>query len=72
MNKDKMVWCIKQLLPLKYKTYYIQDSAVHYYTEWRMWFGKCFNIKKWEITKKEYDTRVATFTPPAFQVISMG
>lgn len=69
MTRDKLLWCVKQLLPLKYRTYFIENS-IHYYTEWCMWFGKCFNIKKWEITKEEYDAKGEL--PPCFQVIPLG
>ncbi len=36
----KLVWSVKQLLPLKYKSHYSGKPV-----EWRMWFGKCFNIQ---------------------------
>lgn len=41
---DKLIWYIKQLLPLCYKTDYIENGkAIR--CEWRMWFGRCFDIK---------------------------
>jgi len=40
-----MIWYLKQLLPLKYKTEYIEGGQ-RYFEEWRMWFGRCFNIKR--------------------------
>lgn len=35
---------LKQLLPLKYECNYA--SRMHHHVTWRMWFGKCFNIKE--------------------------
>ncbi len=43
---NKLVWILKQLLPLKYDTTYIEDD-VKKLTIWRMWFGKSFNIKEY-------------------------
>ena len=69
MSKNRLVWYMRQLFPIRYKTYFIQNN-IHYYTEWRMWFGKYFNVKKREITKEEYDAKVEL--PPCFQVIPLG
>jgi hypothetical protein len=44
----KIIWALKQLLPLRYKSKYsylsngeIKGNTVFF----NMWFGKCFNIK---------------------------
>ena len=48
MNKERMIWSIKQLLPFKYEsTYRVHDDDgewVSMYSTWRMWLGKPFNI----------------------------
>jgi len=46
MNKIK--WYFKQLLPLKWETNYWENGK-HYHCNWRMFFGRCFNIKTREI-----------------------
>jgi len=44
IREVNMRWFLKQLLPLNYETTYRQSSE-KYFCRWRMWFGKCFNIK---------------------------
>lgn len=40
---SKLVWGLKQLLPLSYESNYrAKDGKFH--SEWRMWFGKPFHI----------------------------
>jgi hypothetical protein len=41
---DKVIWCLKQLLPLTYRTTYEEEGEMHF-TVWNMWFGVCFNIE---------------------------
>ena len=41
-------WCFKQLFPLCYRSEYTLNNK-KYLTTWRMWFGKCFDIKVREI-----------------------
>ena len=38
-----MIWYLKQLLPLTYRSHYTQDNKKHF-TVWNMWFGRCFNV----------------------------
>lgn len=45
---SKIKWCFKQLLPLTYWTKFYQDDK-HYFTIWNMWFGKSYNVLKFEI-----------------------
>ena len=40
---NKLIWYIKQLLPLTYRTTYTENGKKHY-TVWNMWFGRNFNI----------------------------
>jgi len=41
---NKILWYLKQLLPLNYKTTYGMDGKTHY-CEWKMFLGRCYNIK---------------------------
>jgi len=41
---NKLAWYVKQILPLKYKTVYKKNDVWHF-TEWRMFFGRCFFVK---------------------------
>lgn len=45
---NNILWYLKQLLPFKYHTRY-GEGGKDYVTVWRMWFGRCFNIEKWEV-----------------------
>lgn len=38
-----MTWYLKQLLPLTYRSRYIENGERHFCV-WQMWFGYCFNI----------------------------
>ena len=50
-----MIWCLKQLLPLTYRSTYSVGGKEVFHV-WNMWFGKCFNQEAYYITGK-YDTR---------------
>lgn len=39
----RLVWYVKQLLPLRYETEYLEGSQEKHCV-WRMWFGRCFWI----------------------------
>lgn len=39
-----MIWYLKQLFPLKYDTVYWENGEKKVEI-WRMFFGRCFNIK---------------------------
>ncbi len=41
----KLKWLLKQLLPLKYSSTYVNDEGKQVNVKWRMWFNKSFNIK---------------------------
>lgn len=47
---ETLKWYLKQLFPLKYDTVY-GEKEKSYAVIWRMWFGRSFNIKKYEIVK---------------------
>lgn len=38
-----MLWHLKQLLPLTYRTHY-RDAEGRHFVVWKMWFGRCFAI----------------------------
>lgn len=38
----KILWCLKQLLPLTYRTLYASEGRIIYHT-WKMWFGRCYS-----------------------------
>jgi len=40
---NKLVWYLKQLLPLTYRTTYEEKGKQHF-AVWRMWWGWCFDI----------------------------
>ena len=45
------MWYLKQLLPLMYVSKYKEDGK-EYVSVWRMWFGKCFSHRKFEIKEE--------------------
>ena len=40
---DKVLWNLKQLLPLTYRTAYEQNGKKHF-AVWKMWLGRCYKI----------------------------
>lgn len=62
---NKLVWYIKQLFPLTYRTRYKENGKPHFCV-WRMWFGFCFNID--DVVTVEHDEHrsdCATHNMPA-------
>lgn len=45
----KLIWCVKQLLPLKYDTAFT-EAGVGRLCIWRMWLGRCFDIRWFELS----------------------
>jgi hypothetical protein len=41
---NKIIWYIKQLLPLTYRTHYHDERGFRHFCVWNMWFGRSFNI----------------------------
>lgn len=39
-----MIWYLKQLLPLSYRSTYTDGEGNKHFATWNMWFGKCFNV----------------------------
>jgi hypothetical protein len=49
---NKLIWYIKQLLPMKYHTTYTAvtpDGNKRVIAVWRMWFGRQFWVEQWEL-----------------------
>lgn len=44
-------WYFKQLLPLTYVTEYKEDG-VPYVSVWKMWIGRCYKHRKYQIVKR--------------------
>lgn len=51
--KNKIIWYLKQLLPLTYWSFYTENN-IKVMSIWKMWLGKVYNHRKW-IVKKEVD-----------------
>ena len=45
---SRLLWYLKQLLPFTYVTEYGENEK-RYVEVWRMWFGRCFNRRRWVI-----------------------
>lgn len=43
MSRSRLVWYLKQLFPLTYRTTYT-EAGVRHFTVWRMWLGRCFDV----------------------------
>lgn len=41
----KLVWYLKQILPLRYETVYRDSKGIKRHTVYNMWFGRCYNIR---------------------------
>lgn len=44
------MWHLRQLLPLGYVTTY-GEGGKRYVSTWKMWFGRCFAIRRWRIAE---------------------
>jgi hypothetical protein len=40
---NKLIWYLRQLLPLHYRTRYTENGQRHF-AVWQMWFGRCFSV----------------------------
>lgn len=40
----KLIWTLKQILPLTYRTQYKDEKGSRHFVVWQMWLGRCFNI----------------------------
>lgn len=41
----RLIWCLKQLLPLRYESRFSDGDGICYHRTWRMWFGKVFCLR---------------------------
>jgi hypothetical protein len=48
--KQRLIWYIKQLLPLKYDTVF-RENEVKKLCIWHMWLGRCFNIRYFQLAE---------------------
>lgn len=48
MVKTRTAWYIKQTLPLHYESRFKEDGK-SILCQWRMWLGRCFNVRSWEL-----------------------
>lgn len=52
---NAVVWYLRQLLPLTYVSEYTvnvqKGKGLRQVCVWKMWFGKCYNIRKWVVAE---------------------
>ena len=53
---NRLAWYFKQLFPLRYVSVYTQDGNRRLDT-WRMWFGRCFDIKHYQLKRSNSMTK---------------
>lgn len=47
---NKLIWHVKQLLPLQYQTTYTNaETGQRILAIWRMWLGRQFWVQEWEL-----------------------
>jgi hypothetical protein len=45
---SRLLWCLKQLLPLTYRSHYGEHEeglVVQRFAVWKMWFGRCYKVE---------------------------
>ncbi len=42
---DKLIWYLRQLLPLTYRTRYGDETGNQHFVVWNMWFGHQYNVE---------------------------
>ena len=56
---NHVIWYLKQLLPLRYESEFIEHIEDSESAEggqptlciWRMWMGRCFNVRYWRLAE---------------------
>ncbi len=43
--KSKLLWYAKQLIPIHYTTKYSDNNGNNFVCNWKMFFGKCYNVE---------------------------
>ena len=46
----KLKWCLRQLLPLTYRTRYGDGGDRQHFVVWKMWMGRCYQIDDVEVS----------------------
>jgi hypothetical protein len=42
MTRSHLIWMLRQLFPLHYRTTYLDERQQRHYAVWRMWWGRVF------------------------------
>ncbi len=42
-----MIWYLRQLLPLTYRSHYRDSTGRRHVAIWKMWFGRVFQHEDW-------------------------
>lgn len=42
---SKLIWYLRQLFPLTYRSHYSTESGQKRFAVWRMWLGCCFDVE---------------------------
>jgi hypothetical protein len=41
----KLIWILRQSIPLTYRTHYRTADGQRWFCVWRMWMGRCFAVE---------------------------
>lgn len=41
----RIIWYLKQLLPLTYRSHVLDTNGVAHFYVWKMWFGRCYAVE---------------------------
>jgi hypothetical protein len=44
MNKERIKWYLRQILPLHYRTRYTDENGHRHFVVWQMWMGRYFAV----------------------------
>lgn len=50
---NKILWYLKQLIPLKYKSFYVDNDNTFVLCTWIMWFGNCYKVTAKKLGKQK-------------------
>ena len=45
---NRVLWGLKQLLPLTYRSHYSEEEegrSVPHFAVWKMWLGRCYKVE---------------------------
>ena len=43
--RGRIVWHLRQLLPLTYRSRYRDEAGRRHFCVWKMWMGRCFEVE---------------------------